>query len=331
MVLLLAGCGAPLPSTLSAPPRAIGVAAADAVVDAFRDHPVIAVGEYHGSSAEHEFLRDLLGDERLAGVIDDVAVEFGNARHQRTIDRFVRGETVAEAELEQVWTDTTQQSGVWDDPVYRRFFEEVRALNLTRARDSRLRVLLGDPPIEWAAITATVDCDDADPSCLDYWILRRDQHFSSVVQSSIDRGRNVLVIAGAGHVLRNPETPEARSLVDLLDAANPGAIWTLVAAQPGAQATLDAYLDPAGGGMPRAVHLDTGPLAGLPAEPLFHSGTVTCDPAPCPSEAASTVTLSAVADALLVLWQRSAATVTGHGAPPGLRRARCHYFSPVTT
>ncbi|HEX6475506.1 MAG TPA: hypothetical protein VF114_10530 [Candidatus Limnocylindria bacterium] len=301
IILLLAGCQAPLPPTPSAPPLATGMIAADAVVAAFREHRVVAIGEYHGSSAEHEFLRHLLGDERLSGVIDDVAVEFGGARHQRTIDRFVRGETVADAELEQVWTDTTQQSGVWDDPVYRRFFEEARNLNLTREPEGRIRVLLGDPPIDWRAITATIDCDDADPSCLDYWILRRDQHFASVVQSSVDRGRRVLVIAGAGHVLRNPDTPEARSLVDLLDAANPGEVWTLVPAQPGAQATLGAYLDPSGEGIPRVVPLDTGPLAGLLADPLFRSGTVTCDPAPCPSEAPSTVTLGDAADALLVL------------------------------
>ena len=120
-----------------------------------------------------------------------------------------------------VWTDTTQQSGVWNDPIYRQFFERIRALNRDRAPAERIRVVLGDPPIDWADITQTVDCNDSDPRCLDHWILRRDQHFASVVQASIDRGRRVLIIAGAGHVLRNPDAPEGTSLVDRLDAIEP--------------------------------------------------------------------------------------------------------------
>ena len=290
-----------MPPTPSAPPRASGVPAADAVVEAFRDHRVVAVGEYHGSTAEHEFLRDLLGDPRLAGVIDDVAVEFGSARHQRTIDRYVAGEEVSSADLAQVWTDTTQQSGVWDDPVYRQFFDRVRELNRARAPAERIRVLLGDPPIDWTAITQTTGCSDAEPTCLDYWILRRDEHFASVVQASIDRGRRVLVIAGAGHVLRNPARPEARSLIDLLDATASGQTWTLVPPAPGALSSLTPYLAPTGTGTPLAFPLGIGPLARQLADPVFRSGTATCDPAPCPSEPPSTVTLSGVADALLIL------------------------------
>ena len=301
IVLVLVGCQAPVPPPPSAPARERGVAAADAVVEAFRDHEVVAIGEYHGSAAEHEFLRDLLGDPRLTDVLDDVAVEFGSARHQRTIDRYVAGEKVSEADLALVWTDTTQQSGVWDDPVYRQFFDRVREVNGARSPQERIRVLLGDPPIDWRAITATASCNDAEPSCLDYWILGRDEHFASVVQAAIDDGRRVLVVAGAGHVLRNPDRPEARSLVDLLDATATHQIWTLVPPAPGALESLSPYLAPNLTGTPLAVALDSGPMAGQLADPLFSSGTVTCDPAPCPSEVPRTVTLSGVADALLIL------------------------------
>jgi hypothetical protein len=301
IVVVLIGCQAPVPPTPSASVRASAVGASDAVVEAFRDHSVVAIGEYHGSAAEHEFLRALLGDPRLAGVIDDVAVEFGSARHQRTIDRYVAGEEVSSAELARVWTDTTQQSGVWDNPVYRQFFDRVREVNRARPPAERIRVLLGDPPIDWTAITQTTGCSDAEPTCLDYWLFRRDEHFASIVQASIDRGRRVLVVAGAGHVLRNPDRPEARSLIDLLDATASGQTWTLVPPAPGALSSLAPYLAQAGVGEPQSVPLRTGPLAGLLADPVFRSGTVTCDPAPCPSEPPSTVTLRGVADALLIL------------------------------
>lgn len=303
IAVLLAGCQATVPATPTRTPvpRAAGVPAVDAVLSAFADHQVVAIGEYHGSAAEHEFLRELLANPRFIGLVDDVAVEFGSARHQTTIDRFVRGESVSEAELSRVWADTTQQSGVWDDPVYRQFFEAVRTVNAGGRDDGGVRVLLGDPPIAWDAITASADCDDSDPACLDYWILRRDQHFASVVEASLTEGRRVLVIAGAGHVLRNPDVPEARSLVDLLDAAHPAQTWTLVPPNPAALDSLQAYLEPMAGATARAVPLVDGPLAEVNADPVFHSGTVTCDPAPCPSEAPSTVTLGDVADALLLL------------------------------
>jgi len=280
--------------------RESGAPAADAVVEAFKRHRVVAIGEWHRSHAEHDFLRLLLGDARLAGVIDDVAVEFGSARHQSTIDRYVRGEAVSDADLSLVWTDTTQQSGVWNDPIYRLFFDRIRELNRDRAPAERIRVLLGDPPIDWAGITQTVDCDDSDPSCLDYWIFRRDEHFAAVVQASIERGRRVLVIAGAGHVLRNPDEPERRSLVDMLDASNPGQVWTLVPPSP-AWDVLGAFVDEPADGMPRAFVLDDTDVGALLAEPAFESGTVTCDPAPCPSPEDSSVPLERVTDALLLL------------------------------
>jgi len=237
VAICLSACGT-APASPTRTPRTPGLPAADAVVAAFAEYPVVAIGEMHGSGAEHAFLRSLIADPRLRGVVTDIAVEFGSARHQRTIDRFVRGDAVDPDRLALVWTDTTQRSGVWDDPIYREFFETVRQLNQRRPADERLRVLLGDPPIDWQRITDMVDCDDTDPTCLDYWIFRRDAHFAAVVQAAVDEGHRVLVIAGSGHILRNPDQPEARGLVDLLDAANPGQIWSLVPVDPAGQAVI---------------------------------------------------------------------------------------------
>ncbi|HEX6655981.1 MAG TPA: hypothetical protein VF153_07200 [Candidatus Limnocylindria bacterium] len=298
--IVLAAC-ATLPASPTPSSRVRGMPAADAVLAAFADHVVVAIGEVHGSRAEHEFLRTLITDPRLPGVVTDIAVEFGSARHQHTIDRFVRGDPIDPDRLALVWTDTTQRSGVWDDPIYREFFETVRDVNQGRPANQRLRVLLGDPPIDWERITDMVDCDDTDPTCLDYWIFRRDEHFAAVVQAAIDDGNRVLVIAGRGHILRNPDRPEARGLVDRLDAADPGQIWSLVPVDPAGQAVIAPMAD-VQAGEPMAV-LTEGPLAALDAERVFGGGgTVTCDPAPCPSASPSpAVRLANVADALLLL------------------------------
>ncbi|HET6745913.1 MAG TPA: ChaN family lipoprotein [Candidatus Limnocylindria bacterium] len=300
--LFLAACQAPAPSASPSPP--LVTPAVDAVIAAFADHQVVAIGEQHGSAAQHEFLRSVIRDPRLIGVIDDVAVEFGSARYQDTIDRYMRGEAISPAELELVWTDTTQRSGVWDDPIYRQFFEAVREQNIQRAQEDRIRVLLGDPPIMWDQITAETDCDDSEPTCLDFWIMGRSDHFASVVQNeSIARGRRALVIAGSGHIRRNPDAEFPISLTDQLDALEPGAVWTLVPLPRSNPHVIGALVDVGGGDStgPVVIELEGTQLGAVVAEGVFERGTVTCDPAPCESEAASTATLQSVTDAVLLL------------------------------
>jgi hypothetical protein len=87
-------------------------------------------------------------------VVDDIVVEFGNARCQDTTDRFIAGQPVADPELRAVWRNTTQSPRrTWDAPVYEQFYRTVRAVNWARPTDRQIRVLLGDPPIDWAAVT----------------------------------------------------------------------------------------------------------------------------------------------------------------------------------
>jgi erythromycin esterase-like protein len=275
-------------------PLAVAIPAADAVVAAFGRHRVVAFGETHGSAAQHEFLRELLADPRLLGIMRVVAVEFGTARHQEMIDRYVAGDAVAAEELARVWTETTQRSGVWEQPVYREFFATIRELNADRAPSQQLRVLLGDPPIDWSTITAETDCNEQDPSCLDHWLFRRDEHFAGVVQAALDAGERVLVIAGAGHVLHHPAAEGTPSISDLLDERQPDTTWVLAAPSGSLPNELRALVPESH--EPLAVLLDRAPAAALDAGSVFGGGTVTCHPGPCPSEAPEV--LASVADAL---------------------------------
>ena len=274
----------------------------DAVIEAFDEHQVVAIGEIHGSRVIHAFLQDLLGDPRLVGVMNDVAVEFGSARHQATIDRYVRGEAVPEAELELVWTDTTQSSGVWNSPIYREIFERIRGLNANRRAADRIRVLLGDPPIDWDVITDTADCDENDPRCLDHWLFQRDDHFAGVVrEGSLAQGRRVLVIAGAGHVRRHPGAESPLSLTDKLDASHPGVTWTML---PVDSAVIQRLAGELGArespSVAAALIVADGPLADLPAIAVLEGGTVTCDHPPCDDPNSPIERLGAVTDSLLV-------------------------------
>jgi hypothetical protein len=292
----------PPPSSAPVVPTLAWKPAVDAVVEAFVDHSVVAIGEIHGSRAIHAVLQEILGEPRLVGVLNDVAVEFGSARHQATIDRYVKGEEVSATELELVWTDTTQRTGVWNNPVYREFFERVRGVNSGRRAADRIRVLLGDPPIDWDAITDTDECAEDDPHCLDHWLFRRDDHFAAVVRdASLAHGRRVLVIAGVGHVRRHAGAGTPLSLTDSLDASHPGATWTMLAVDWATIRNLADELAARDSPLVAAVlPLSDGVLADLPAGAAFDRGTVTCDNPPCEEPDAPIERLGAVADALFV-------------------------------
>jgi heme-binding uptake protein ChaN (Tiki superfamily) len=169
---------------------------ADAVLAAFRRHRIVAVGEVHGQQEHHDALLTLLLDPRLPGVVDDIVVEFGNALYQPTIDRFVAGPAVEDRDLRLVWRNTTQSPvATWDAPMYEQFYRAVRAANWPLPAAGRMRVLLGDPPLDWSTVK-TVD---------DVASLDRDGHLASVVRRQVlDRGRRALICYGSNHVKHAP-------------------------------------------------------------------------------------------------------------------------------
>ncbi len=135
-----------------APAAASGLA--DAVLEAFKTHRLVGLGEIHDLQNHGDALALLLSDPRLPGVVDDIVVEFGNALYQDTIDKFIAGQPVADADLRRVWRNTTQSPlETWDEPMYEQVYRTVRAANWPLPPNKRMRVLLGDPPIDWAKTT----------------------------------------------------------------------------------------------------------------------------------------------------------------------------------
>ena len=241
--VILAGClaagtaggGMPTTAVSADPVPADGV---DAVLAAFEQRPAVALGERHGWSAEHDLIRRLVADDRFPGFVHNVVVEFGSARYQRVMDRYIAGESVRYSQLRKAWQETTQGSSApWNTPMYRRFFTTVRELNRRRPSDRQIRVLLGDPPINWARI---VPCshprvDWQQPRCLDYWLQRRDTHFASVARRVLARGERALLIAGTAHFARTPpglKPGRWGPIPDLIERAFPHAVWIVQPYEP---------------------------------------------------------------------------------------------------
>ena len=185
---------------------------ASTILDAFKSHQVVALGEGpHGNEQGHAFRLALYRDPRFAAVVNDIVVESGSSRYQDDIDRFVRGEDVADVFLRAARENTVTPTPVWDRPIYDELFRAVRDLNRLRPPDRQLRILLGDPPINWADVRNTDDYRA--------WLLRRDSHPAELIQREVlAKGRRALVVYGDGHFQARSERP-GRSLVGILEAA----------------------------------------------------------------------------------------------------------------
>jgi hypothetical protein len=218
-------------------PLLVGAAPADpdpvprdaygALIEAAGQRPLVAFLETHGSSQQHEFIRSLVARPEFGRAFDDVVVEFGNARYQVTIDRYVRGERVPRTALSRIWRRTTQVSGVWNHPAYEAFFRAVRRANVGKPPAERIRILLGDPPIDWRRIRTTMCPRRPRPTCLEYWIGRRGEHYANVALNKVlARGRRAFLIAGAFHLVR-PPADRPWNETAIIERRHPGAIFTV--------------------------------------------------------------------------------------------------------
>ena len=128
---------------------------ATVIIDAFTSHPVVALGEGpHGNEQGHAFRLRLVRDPRFVSVVNDIVVESGSATYQDLMDRFVRGEGVSESTLREIRENTVTATPVWDRAIIDEFLYAVRDRNRSLPREKQLRILLGDPLIDWRAITS---------------------------------------------------------------------------------------------------------------------------------------------------------------------------------
>jgi len=198
------------------PVPAVPVEPISAILDAFRTHQLVAIGDPHGNEQAQAFRLSLVREPRLALAINDIVVEFGNARYQDLMDRFMRGEAVSEDALRDIWQNTTVPGAGWDRPIYEEFFRAVRAVNASLPQGRQLRVLLGDPPIDWEGVRNTDD--------LMKWMRDRDTFPAALIQREVlAKQRRALIIYGDGHFLRI----DIATLVSLLERDTPNKVFTV--------------------------------------------------------------------------------------------------------
>jgi hypothetical protein len=207
---------------------AVPIEPVTAIVDAFRSHSVVAVTAGHGSERGYAFGLSLVRDPRFVAAVNDIVIEEGSSRYQDVADRFVRGEDVSEEFLSRVWRETTQP-GLGLDRPWREFFRTVRAVNAALPRERQLRVLLGEPPIEWENVHTREDHRK--------WLNMRDTFPADLIEHEVlAKSRRALLTYGSGHFQRKNQAANfeseglAETVVSRLEArtgTNVFTIWTV--------------------------------------------------------------------------------------------------------
>ena len=168
--------------------------ATQAMIQAISAHQIVMFGETHGNKQEYEWLCKLVKTPAFADRVDDIVVEFGNSLYQKTVDRYIAGEDVPQAQVEKAWRNMI---GSVDPvpPVYGWFYQAVRASNLERRDGHKIRLLAGDPYGDWEKIN---NAEDLGP-----YLAHRDEWYAEVVKEGVlANHHHALLIMGAGHFVR---------------------------------------------------------------------------------------------------------------------------------
>jgi hypothetical protein len=163
-----------------------------------------------------DFYVVLLRDPRFAA-------EGGGAQQQAVIDRYVNGEQVPYIELRKVWSDAAGWIPTVTESGSINIYSTIRDVNAKLPPERRIRVWLGQPPFDWAAMQTKADWERVGNPLTE----KRDTYTAELIERELlEKNKKALVIYGAGHLLDEPSRGGEPSIRMLIDAKYPGALFT---------------------------------------------------------------------------------------------------------
>ncbi len=210
------------------PRPAAPLEAIPAILDAFRSYRVVSFPGGHPAANESQaLLRALVKDPRFAATVNDIVVEFGSSRYQDVMDRYIRGEDVPQSAVQRAWLDAVQGGTALDNDNTPLFFAAVREANAAVPAERRIRVLLGDPPIDWDNIRSKADYRK--------WEIQRDSYPADLVRREVlAHNRRALIVWANGHlmhkeILTNYDMTswQSQTIVNLIEAPGGAPVFAM--------------------------------------------------------------------------------------------------------
>jgi hypothetical protein len=163
------------------------------VLQAFETHDIVMLGEIHNNKQEYAWLDSLVSNPEFADRVDDVVMELGNSLYQKSVDRYIAGEAVPIERVQRAWRSTLGLGP--PPPIYADLYKKIREMNMRRRGKHQMRVLCGDPYINWSEVKSN---DGIGP-----FLGHRDQWYAQVVKDEVlAKHHRAFLIAGWAHFLR---------------------------------------------------------------------------------------------------------------------------------
>jgi hypothetical protein len=170
--------------------------AVSAILAAFDKYEIVGMPEAHDLKDIDDFIFSLIRNPMFPQKVNDIEVECGNSLYQPILDRYIAGEDVPFTEVRKVWRNTTQDM-CGDSQFFGQFFPLVRAINSKLPPERRLRVLAGDPPIDWDQVKTPEDAGKFFGKN-----SSRDASIASVLEKeTLSKHRKALMLFGTFHLM----------------------------------------------------------------------------------------------------------------------------------
>jgi hypothetical protein len=172
-----------------------------AILALFDRYEVVAMPEAHGHKDLDDFILALVRDSHFPDKVSDIVVECGNSLYQPVLDQYIAGMDVQFTEARKAWRNTTQ-SMCGQSAFFELLFPLVRAINQKLPAARRLRVLGGDPPIDWDKVTTSEEARK---------FLDREPSIASVMEKEVlSRHRKALMLFGTFHLFHAADSAVSR-------------------------------------------------------------------------------------------------------------------------
>jgi hypothetical protein len=177
--------------------------AVPAILSLFDKYEVVGMNSAHQMKDLDDFILSLIRNPEFPNVVNDIVVECGNALYQPILDRYISGEDVSISEARQVWRNTTQPM-CSVSAFYEQIFPLVRRINQKLPPVKRLRVLAGDPPIDWTRVRSQSD--------ITAFLEGRDVSIVAVMEKEVfAKRRKALMLFGIAHLVHGLQVNPALS------------------------------------------------------------------------------------------------------------------------
>jgi hypothetical protein len=195
------------------------------IVAAFKQHPIVIIGEAHWLRQASDFYVRLVRDPAFQETVQDIVIEFASHDNQPLLDRYIGGENVPIEEVRHIWRDTTKVAS-WESPIYADWLAAIREVNQGLPVARRLRVLAGDTAIDWSKIQTHAD-----------WAALGDNNISisNVVTSQVlEKKHHALVVLGSNHVTKSGDRNGSDNTTTRIESRYHGSTYVVMLLYVGA-------------------------------------------------------------------------------------------------